>query len=62
MYDKASWDNIRTKTKHFNELYFKRNPDIYTVDDNYLFIQTSIENLFKKLVPSRLNKSKFHLP
>ena len=62
MYNKANWDKIRTETKHLSELYFKRNPDIYTVEDNGLFIQTSIENLIQTLVPSRLSKSKFHLP
>ena len=62
MYNKANWDDIRTETKHLSELYSKRNPDIYTVEDNCLFIQTSIENLIQTLVPSRLSKSKFHLP
>ena len=62
MYDKANWADIRTETKHLSELYFKRNPDIYTVEDNCLFIQTSIEDLIQTLVPSRLSKSKFHLP
>ena len=62
MYNKANWDAIRTATKHLSELYFKINPDIYTVEDNCLFIQTSIENLIQTLVPSRLSKSKFHLP
>ena len=45
MYNKANFDDIRTKTKHLSESYFKRNPDIYTVEDNCLFIQTSIENI-----------------
>ena len=31
MYDKANRDDIHTETKHLSELYFKRNPDIYTV-------------------------------
>ena len=62
MYNKANWDNIRTKTKHLSKLYFNRNPDIYSVEDNCLFIQTSIENLIQTFVPSRLSKSKFHLP
>ena len=62
MYNKANWDDICTETKHLSELYFKRNPDIYTVEDNCLFIQTSIENLIQTFVPSRLSKSKFHLP
>ena len=62
IYSKANWDDIRTKTKHLSGSYFKRNPDIYTVEDNCLFIQISIENLIQKLVPSRLSKSKFHLP
>ena len=47
MYNKANWDDICTETKHLSELYFKRNPDIYTVEDNCLFIQTSIENLIQ---------------
>ena len=62
MYNKANWNDIRTETKHLSELYLKRNPDIYTVEDNCLFIQTSIENLMQTFVPSRLSKSKFHLP
>ena len=62
MYNKANWDDIRTETKHLSELYFERNPDIYTVEGNCLFIQTSIENLIQTLVPSRLSKSKFHFP
>ena len=62
MYNKANLDDIRTKTKHLSELYFKRSPDIYTVEGNCLFIQTTIKNLTQKLVPSRLSKSKFHLP
>ena len=62
MYNKANWDDIRAETKHLGELYFKRNPDIYTFEDNCLFIQTSIENLIQTIVPSRLSKSKFHLP
>ena len=61
MYNKANSDDIRTKTKHLSELYLKRNPDIYTVEDNCLFIQTSIVNLMQTLVPSRLSKSKSHL-
>ena len=42
MYNKANWDDIRTETKHLSEIYFKRNPYIYTAEDNCLFIQTSI--------------------
>ena len=62
MYNKANWDDIHTETMHLSESYLKRNPDIYTVEDNCLFILTSIENLMQTLVPSRLSKSKFHLP
>ena len=62
MYNKANWDDIRTETKHLSELYFKRNRDIYTVEDNCLFIQTSIENLIRTLVPSRLSNDIFHFP
>ena len=62
MYNKANWDGIHAETKHLSELYLRRNPDNYTVEDNCLFIQTSIENLIQTLVPSRLSKSKFHLP
>ena len=61
MYDKANLDDIRTESKHLSELCFKRNTDIYTVEDNCLFIQASIENLIQILVPSRLSKGKFHL-
>ena len=62
MYGKANWDDIRTGSKHLREINFTRNPDIYTIEENSLFIQTSIENLVQKLIPSRLSKSKFHLP
>ena len=62
MYSKANWDDICTETKHLSEFYFERNPDIYTVEDNCLFIQTSIETLIQRLVPSRLSKGKFLLP
>ena len=48
-YNKANWDDIRIETKHLSESYLKRNPGIYTVEDNYLFIQTSIESLIKNL-------------
>ena len=62
MHSKANWDDIHTEAKHLSELCLKTNPEIYTVEDNCLFIQTSIENLIQTLVPSRLSKSKFHLP
>ena len=62
MYHKANWDDIHRKNKHLSELYFKRNPDIYSVENNCLFIQTSIENQIQSLVPSRLSKCNFHLP
>ena len=61
MYNKTNWDGIRSETKHLSELYSKRNLDIYTVEDNCVFIQTSIENLIQTLVHSRLSKGKFHL-
>ena len=61
MCNKANLDDIRTETKHLSKLYIKRNPDICTVEDNCLFIQTSSENLMQTFVPSRLSKSKFHL-
>ena len=57
MYNKANCDDICTKIKHLSESNFKRNPDIYTVEGNCLFIQTSIENMIQKLVPSRLIKA-----
>ena len=50
------------KIKHLSEVNFNRNPDIYPTEDNCLLIQTSIENLMQTLVPSRLSKSKFHVP
>ena len=62
MYNKANWDDIRTETKHLSELCLRRNPDIYTVEDDCLFIQTSFENMMQTMVPSSLSKSKFHLP
>ena len=55
MHNKANWDDICTETKHLSELCFKRNPNIYTVEDNCLFIQILIENLIQKLVSSRLS-------
>ena len=48
MYNKAIWDDICTETEHISELYFKRYLDIYTIEDDCLFIQTSIENQIKK--------------
>ena len=47
---------------HLSESYPKRNPDIYTAEDNCPFTETSIEKQIQKLVPSRLSKSKFILP
>ena len=46
MNSKVNGDDIRTETTHLSELYFKRNPD-YTVEDDCLLIQTSIDNLIK---------------
>ena len=62
MYNKANWDYIHTETKHLSESYFKKKRDIYTVEDNCPFIQTSIENLIQTLVSSRRSKGKFNLP
>ena len=40
MHFKVNWDDIRTETEHLYETYFKRKPDICTVEDNCLFIHT----------------------
>ena len=37
MYNKANWDDIHTETKCIREIYFKRNPDIYTVENNSFY-------------------------
>ena len=43
----ANYDHTRAETRHLCEIHFLLIPDIYTVEENCLFIQTSIDILLK---------------
>ena len=54
--------SVRRGLELFNTKFLKSNPHLNSVDKNWSFFKTSIQEVVEKYVPSKMTSTRYHLP
>ena len=61
-YKTANWESLKSNIILLTQKYFDRNPDNLDIDSNWNFFHQNFTKLIEQSIPSRMTKSKPHLP
>ena len=61
-YKSADWEGLNKEIDQLAQDYFDRSPDQISLNSNWEYFKSKINNLIATYIPTKLRKGKFHLP